>query len=60
MGFCSVDALPYLGPRPRVVAAGDLMVVSVVPVERLRPVGLLWAATLGVGTSVAAGAGRTL
>lgn len=55
-----MDALPYLGPRPRVVAAGDLMVVSVVPVERLRPVGLLWAATLGVGTSVAAGAGRTL
>ena len=26
-GECgSVDALPYLGPRPRVLAAGDLMV----------------------------------
>ena len=25
-GFGSVDALPYLGPRPRAVAAGDLMV----------------------------------
>ena len=26
MSVGSVDALPYLGPRPRVVAAGDLMV----------------------------------
>src|SRR5437868_10400534 len=25
-GSCSVDALPYLGPRPRLLAAGDLMV----------------------------------
>ena len=26
VGFGSVDALAYLGPRPRAVAAGDLMV----------------------------------
>ena len=26
LGVGSVDALPYLGPRPRAFAAGDLMV----------------------------------
>ena len=61
LGVGSVDALAYLGPRPRVVvAAGDLMVdrsfrwsdcgrsVFGGPPRRV-----------GGGTSIAAGAGRT-
>ena len=60
MGVCSGDALPYLGPRSPGVAAGDEMVDRSFLAERLRPLCLWWVATVIVGTTAAAGAGRKL
>jgi len=60
VGDRSVDALPYLGPRLPWLAAGDEMVDRSFLAERLRPLCLWWVATVIVGTTAAAGAGRKL